>query len=122
MLSEGEQLQHKGLPNWLRKELEELEMKKQREAQRAAQESEMMMMMGEKTTHGSWKEEIEAEEEEEREESLVGGTRATRSPIYRKRSLLDSPNKTVCLVACTCTCTCKCTCTVFLASCNMIFT
>ena len=87
--SEGE-LQHKSLPIWLRKELEELELRKIKEAERNAQRAEMIE--GQNTARGSWRDELE--EDDDIIERVV--VRNKTPPNYRKRSRSsDSPPERV---------------------------
>ncbi len=81
-----DELRNKSLPIWLRKELEELELKKFKEAERKAEIKE-----GENTVRGSWWEELEDDNEIERE-VMENDT----PPKYRKRiRMTDSPPERV---------------------------
>lgn len=80
------QLQQKGLPKWLKEELERLEKKKVKDMERSIQESSKQ----DERKHPRWKDEVDEPEEtgeHEREK------RRSHSPHYRKRSLSQSPTR-----------------------------
>ena len=83
-------LQQKGLPKWLRSELEDLERKKRKDAEREAERGGNSR--DHMKSHRSWKDEIaEEEEEEEQARRKRKEKERSKSPRYRKRSHSLSP-------------------------------